>query len=231
MCGRFVSTASAAEIAEFFDADTPNVEFGERYNIAPTNEVYGVIGRSDAHRAVEIFEWGLIPSWAKDARIGNSLINCRAETIAEKPSFRTSFARRRCVVPMSGFYEWRAASPDGPRNAKGVPVKQPLLFERADRRLLAVAGLWSAWREPGSGDDVPWRHTCTLVTTTANSTMAAVHDRMPVILDDDGWHEWLDPTSTQSDLLMLLQPAHDDVLVAKEVSTAVNNVRNQGPFW
>ena len=206
------------------------MEIGARYNVAPTNDIYGVTARPDGRRVVEVFEWGLIPSWAKDSRIGNSLINCRAETISEKPSFRTSFAKRRCIIPMSGFYEWRAASPDGPRNAKGLPVKQPLLFERADRRLLAVAGLWSAWREPGETDDAPWRHTCTVITTTANATLAPIHDRMPVILDDDGWHEWLDPTSTQSDLLMLLQPAGDNVLVGHEVSTDVNNVRNQGPF-
>lgn len=214
----------------FFDAGPPEVEIGQRFNVAPTSDVYGVIELPGGHRQVQVFEWGLIPSWAKDARIATSLINCRSETIAEKPSFRSSFAKRRCVIPMSGFYEWRAASPDGPRNAKGIPIKQPLLFERADHQLLAVAGLWSAWREPGVGEEGPWRHTCTVVTTSANATMAPIHDRMPVILDEDGWREWLDPMTVPADLLMLLQPADDDVLVVQEVSTDVNNVRNQGPF-
>lgn len=233
MCGRFVSTAKPDQIASYFDAVVPEdaVDLGDNYNVAPTNDLYAVIERPDHIREVRTFEWGLLPIWAKDDRMGSKLINARSETLLEKSSFRASFQRRRCLIPMSGFYEWMPGHPGGPTNRKGEPLKQPLLIERADHELLAVAGLWSAWRPPGSTDDVPWRHTCTVITTEANATMRPVHDRMPVILDRRNWEEWLDPTSFEAArLTSLLVPAPDSLLAMHEVSTDVNNVRNKGPF-
>ena len=229
MCGRFMSSLAGTELAAFFDAEAPDADLGERYNIAPSNHVYGVVALVGGQRAVQVFEWGLIPSWAKDQRIGHQLINCRAETMAEKPAFRSSFTKRRCVIPMSGFYEWLPPSTDGPRNARGASVKRPLLFEPRAGRVLAAAGLWSVWREPGAVSG-PWRHTCTIVTTCANALMSPVHDRMPVLLDDDGWHEWLDPAARPEELHALCQPAPEELLMVSPVSAEVNNVRNRGPF-
>jgi len=233
VCGRFVSTASAEQIAAFFDATLPDdsAELGANYNVAPTNDIYAVIEQPDHTRQVRTFEWGLLPVWAKDDRIGHQLINARSETLLEKNSFRASFQRRRCLVPMSGFYEWIPGHPGGPTNRKGELLKQPLLFERADHQMLAVAGLWSAWRPPGSPDGTPWRHTCTVVTTEANAVMRPVHDRMPVIIDRPNWERWLDPTAFDAaQLRSLLLPAPEGLLTAHEVSTDVNNVRNKGPF-
>lgn len=231
MCGRFVSAATPAQIADFFDAEPPEVDLGQSYNVAPTNDVYAVIENPEHVREVRTFEWGLLPVWAKDDRIGSKLINARCETIAEKNSFRASFQRRRCLIPMSGFYEWKPGNPGGPTNRKGELLKQPLLIERADHELLAVAGLWSAWRPPGSPDGTPWRHTCTVITTAANEFMRPVHDRMPVILSPGAWGEWLAPDAFDPERLgALLVPAGEDLLTMHEVSTDVNSVRNKGPF-
>lgn len=233
VCGRFVSTASAGQIAGYFDAVVPEdtVDLGDRYNVAPTNDVYAVIERPDQVREVRTFEWGLLPVWAKDDRMGSKLINARAETLLEKNSFKASYQRRRCLIPMGGFYEWIPGHPGGPTNRKGELLRQPLLIERKDHELLAVAGLWSAWRPAGSAEDVPWRHTCTVVTTEANATIRPVHDRMPVILDRPAWESWLDPAGFDPAVLgALLIPAPDALLEMHEVSTDVNNVRNKGPF-
>lgn len=207
------------------------VELGPRYNVAPTNDVYAVIERPDHVREVRTFEWGLLPVWAKDDRIGSKLINARAETLLEKNSFKSSYQRRRCIVPMSGFYEWTDGHPGGPTNKKGELLRQPLLIERVDHELLAVAGLWSAWRPPGSPHDAPWRHTCSVITTSANGTMRPVHDRMPVIVERSNWEEWLAPDAFDPErLAQLLVPASDSLLTMHEVSTDVNSVRNKGPF-
>ena len=231
VCGRFLSSASVHDLASFFDTDEPEDALPPNYNVAPTQDVYAVLQRPDDTRILRVFEWGLIPSWAKDPSIANKLVNARGETVAEKPSFRQSFAKRRCIVPMNGFYEWKAGADDGPRNARGVPLKQPFLIERRDGEFLAVAGLWSAWRPPGAAEDTPWRHTCTVLTTVANATMAPVHDRMPVILEREDWDTWLDRSNTDTEMLQhLLVPADDHVLQMHPVSTDVNNARNPGPF-
>lgn len=166
-----------------------------------------------------MFRWGLVPSWAKDIAIGSRMINARAETLAEKPSFRRLFRSQRLLVPMDGFYEWMARSGG----------KTPMYIHRVDGTPMAVAGLWSAWRDPASSPDAPWLHTCTLITTSANRTMAPVHDRMPVILEPTDWQEWLDGTHHDTDELQhLLRPAADHVLTMHAVSTRVNHVRNKG---
>ena len=225
MCGRFVSSSSAEAIAEYFGAAFAGESLGENYNVAPTNDVYGVVADSDGKLRLEVFHWGLIPVWAKDRKIGAKMINARAETLSEKSAYKGIFAKRRCLIPMDGFYEWRAGTPDGPKTAKGKPAKQPMYFESADGEPLAVAGLWTAWRDPAA-----WLHSTTVITTSANSTMSPVHDRMPVILPQSLWAEWLDPENHDTDRLgELLLPAGDDVLTVHPVSNEVNNTRNKGP--
>ena len=224
MCGRFVSSNSPDKIAEFFGAsfETPAGEteaLPANYNVAPTNDVYAVTADAEGHRHVEVFRWGLVPSWAKDVKIGSKMINARAETVAEKPAFKGLLKKHRLLVPMDGFYEWKAAK----------PVKQPMYVHRVDGEPLAVAGLWAAWRDKAGPADAPWLHTCTVMTTAANSTMEPVHDRMPVILPERLWATWLDPTFQDLDeLTKMLQPAADDLLTMHAVSTEVNSVRNKG---
>ena len=219
MCGRFVATNSPTAVADFFGATAtgaPGLE--PNYNVAPTTDVWGVVADAEGARRIEAFRWGLVPSWADDVRIGSRMINARAETLAEKASFRRPFARTRLLLPMDGFYEWQQ-TPTG---------KQPVFIHRADGAPLAVAGLWTAWRPKGVEDD-QWLHTCTVITTSANATMRPVHDRMPVLLDRALWDTWLDPANGDTTTLAgLLVPAPDDVLVMHRVSTEVNSVRHRG---
>jgi putative SOS response-associated peptidase YedK len=230
VCGRYVSSSSPERIAAYFGATTDVEALPESFNIAPTNDVYGVVAHADGARHVEVFHWGLVPSWAKERKIGQKMINARAETLAEKPAFKSLFGKHRCIVPMDGFYEWKAGEPGGPVTAKGALAKQPMFIRRADAEPLAVAGLWAAWRDPAAGEDAPWLHSLTVITTVANATMEPIHDRMPVILPPSAWSEWLDPTNRDlSELRRLLAPAPDDLLVTVPVSTEVNNVRNKGP--
>ena len=229
MCGRFVSASSPETIAEYFGATFAGETLGENYNVAPTNDVYGVVADEDGDRRVEAFQWGLVPVWAKEAKIGAKMINARAETVAEKPAYKGVFKKHRCLIPMDGFYEWQAGTEGGPVTAKGKPAKQPMFIHRVDGEPLAVAGLWSAWRDKAAGDEAPWLHTTTVVTTSANGTMRPIHDRMPVILPQSAWAEWLDPNMHDIERLSgLLQPAADDLLTVHPVSTDVNNVRNKG---
>jgi len=233
VCGRYVSTATPDRIAEYFGAmagpDTTAEPLPANFNVAPTNDVYGIVADGDGARHVEVFKWGLVPSWAKDVKIGSKMINARAETIADKPAFKGVFRKHRCLIPMDGFYEWQAGNEDGPLTTKGTPAKQPLFIHRVDDEPLAVAGLWSSWRDRDAGDDAPWLHSCTVVTTAANATMSPVHDRMPVILPAWAWDEWLDPGNQDTEALAkLLQPAPDTLLTMHKVSTDVNSVRNKG---
>ena len=169
MCGRFVATQTPQQLAAFFGATTQEEPTQPNYNVAPTTEVLGVVAH-DGQRVIESFRWGLVPSWAKDISIGSKMINARAETLADKPSFKGLFRHRRLLVPMDGFYEWQKA-PSG---------KIPMFIQRTDGAPVVVAGLWSVWKESASPPDEPWLHTCTLITTQANADMAPVHDRMPV---------------------------------------------------
>jgi len=229
MCGRFVSSSSPEAIAEYFGGAFGGEPLGQNFNVAPTNDVYGVVADADGDRTVEAFHWGLIPSWAKERKVGAKMINARAETLAEKPAFKGVFRKHRCIVPMDGFYEWKAGTPDGPQTAKGKPAKQPMFIHRTDGEPLAVAGLWAVWKDPAAPDD-DWLHSLTVVTTSANATMRPVHDRMPVILPRSSWTEWLDPEMHDLERLsQLLVPAPDDLLTMHPVSGDVNNVRNKDP--
>ena len=230
MCGRFVSSASPERIADYFGAVVDTEPLGENFNVAPTNDVYGVVQAPDGTLHVRAFHWGLVPSWAKDVKVGARMINARAESLAEKPAFKSIVKKTRCLVPMDGFYEWAPPTPDGPRTPKGAPAKRPMFIHRVDGEPLAVAGLWATWRDRAEGPDAPWLHSAAVVTTAANSFMSAVHDRMPVILPRSRWAQWLDPENQDLGALTgLLVPAAEDLLVMHEVSTDVNNVRNRGP--
>jgi len=229
VCGRFVSSSSADAISKFFGASFEGEALPANYNVAPTQDVLAVVADASSDRTLQPFHWGLVPSWAKDMKIGSRMINARSETLGEKPAFKGLFKKHRLLIPMDGFYEWQPGVSGGPLTKAGKPAKQPMFIHRADGQLLAVAGLWATWRDRAAGPDAPWLHSCTIITTSANSTMAPVHDRMPVLLSVDDWQQWLDPTNGDTAALQqLLVPAPDDVLVMHPVSTAVNNARNSG---
>jgi putative SOS response-associated peptidase YedK len=231
MCGRFVSSHSADKISEFFGASFESEQsLPANFNVAPTQDVYAVVADASGAREVQPFHWGLVPSWAKDIKIGSKMINARSETIGEKPAFKGLFKKHRLIIPMDGFYEWQQAGPVAVLSKAGKPMKTPMFIHRADGDMLAVAGLWATWRDKAAGPAAQWLHSCTVITTAANDTMAPVHDRMPVLLAHEDWEEWLDPTNNDLDALQhLLVPAANDLLVMHAVSTAVNNVRNKGP--
>lgn len=229
MCGRFVSSSSPERIAAYFGAEAAVETLGQNFNVAPTNDIYGVVDNLDGQREVQAFHWGLIPVWAKERKIGQKMINARSETIAEKPAFKGVFKKHRCIIPMDGFYEWAPGVEGGPTTKAGKLAKRPHFIHRTDDEPLAVAGLWARWRDKEEPDDAPWLHSTTVVTTSANATMATIHNRMPVILPRAMWDMWLDPTNQNIDMLSgLLVPAPDDLLTMHEVSTKVNNVRNKG---
>ena len=177
------------------------------------------MGREGA-RQLGSFRWGLVPSWAKDPAVGNRMINLRAETVSEKPSFRRTLARRRCLLPADGFYEWKAMG-------KGRK-KQPFFVRARDGSVLAIAGLWEVWKPRGE-EDAEWLRTCTVITTEPNAVVGPIHDRMPVILPPAVWDTWLDQSNQDADALAkLLVPAPDDLLEAYPVGFDVSNVRNNG---
>ena len=215
MCGRFVSSSTPDEIATYFAAARlSDVLLDESYNVAPTDDVYVVVDDREGTRRLEAFHWGLVPSWAKDPKIGNRMINARSESLADKPAYRTAFQRRRCLIPADGVYEWQKIA--------GSKQKQPYFLHRPDDEPLAFAGLWEAWRGP-EGDLL---RSCAIITCGANETMAPIHDRMPVVLPPNAWSGWLDRGNHDVPALAkLLVPAPAGLLVPRPVSTDVNDVR------
>lgn len=212
MCGRYVSP-SGEEIGNYWKASNRiKVPFLTRYNVAPTQSLPVIRG---ADRELVMMKWGLIPVWARDQKMGAKLNNARGETVASKPSFRSAFKRRRCLVPMAGFYEWKA-TPAG---------KVPHYFTLLNEPQLAAAGIWEHWKAP----DDQVIESFSIITTEANAIMAPVHDRMPVILPPDAIEGWLDPDNTDiEDLELLLVPYPAEEMQQWTVSTRVNNARNQG---
>jgi putative SOS response-associated peptidase YedK len=209
-----------SDVARIFDAEVRDpqalADLGPRYNVAPTQPIEVIVQREDG-RFLELHRWGLVPSFAKSVSAGNRLINARAETIATSPAFRVSFARRRCIVPADGFYEWRR---EGAR-------KQPFLIHAADDRPLAFAGVWAPWKDPATGE---WVLSAAVVTTRANGIVGQLHNRMPVILEPSEWPIWTDPEIRDPGLLSdLLRPAADELLMLTQVSPLVNNANNEGP--
>jgi putative SOS response-associated peptidase YedK len=230
MCGRFTSVTSRYDLAETFHANEMKSEqLPLRYNVAPTQEVYAVAERRPAEhgepgtRQLGSFRWGLVPSWAKDLSIASRLINARAETVSEKPAFRQALLRRRCIIPADAFYEWQV------RPGKPTAPRTPHVIRHRDGTALAFAGLWEVWRPPGDPDATPVR-SCVIVTTHANSAIAPIHDRMPVVLPPAAWDEWLNPTNRDlAAVRRLLVPAPAEQFEIYPVSHLVSNVNNEGP--
>ena len=227
MCGRYTLTTPSELIADVFGVD-PAIELSPRYNIAPTQSVPVVRAQRTQDRQLDLLRWGLIPSWARDPAIGNRMINARAETAAEKPSFRSAFRNRRCLVVTDGFYEWKRLA--------GSRAKQPCWIHRTDGAPFAFAGLWESWQPSSdSGDGGARQRTTavesfTIITTTPNDLMKPIHDRMPVILPAESWDTWLDADNTDTDgLQALLRPSRETGFEARKVGTHVNSPRNDDP--
>lgn len=218
MCGRFTLTVGLGEIKRYFQAEElTQMDHALRYNIAPTQSVPIVVCRENTRRLVPM-RWGLIPRWAKDVSIGNRLINARSEGLSEKPAFRHSFRRKRCLVPADSFYEWR-------KDASGK--KQPMRILFAGGGLFAFAGLWDQWTDPGEGHTI---HSFTIITTHANDKVRPIHHRMPVILDRSEEDLWLDPGMEDPALLKpLLEPCDPDPMRIHPVSPIVNSPKNDQP--
>lgn len=239
MCGRYASSRRPEDLIEEFEISSNKVEeaLEPDYNVAPTKEVYAVMERPPSgeksappERQLRVLRWGLVPSWAKDASIGNRMINARMESVADKPAYRRAFASRRCLLPADGYFEWYPLS--GETTKAGKPKKQPFYIHPADGGVLAMAGLYEIWKDPTKADDDPeqFRWTCTVLTADAEDSLGHIHDRMPMMVAPDHWAAWLDPgVSARDDLLSLLEPAAPGRLEAFPVSTLVSNVRNNGP--
>jgi putative SOS response-associated peptidase YedK len=260
MCGRYASARKRQELLEEFgvERDRATESLPPDYNVAPTKPVYAVVTRLEkpgsgagepraaepsgappdaaAVRELRVVRWGLVPFWAKDVKIGSRLINARAETVSTKPAFRRAFARRRCLLPADGFYEWQApgARKDEPsaRSDRPGAHKQPYFIHRADGGVLAFAGIYELWRGDAAGDGDPdeWLWTAAIITTQAEDDLGQIHDRMPMVIEPERWSEWLDPTQAdEAELHALLAPAASGGLSSYPVSTEVNAVRNNGP--
>ena len=219
MCGRYTQVRSWRELVDLYkitETATP-LNLAARYNIAPTQDVPVVRNGPDGRgRELVSLRWGLVPSWAKDIDIASRLINARAETVAEKPSFRDAYKQRRCLIPADGFYEWQKQS-QGP--------KQPYYITSADGGPLTFAGLWERWEKAADGRPV---ETCTIITTEANERLKPIHHRLPVVLIADSHDAWLG-VEGQRNVAALLEPVSSGALEAIPVSTHVNNTRNDDP--
>ena len=217
MCGRYMQTLSVDQLAMRFQVAQIGLELPPRYNIAPSQAVATVFQDKKYGRVLDAFRWGLVPSWAKDMSIGNKMINARAETLAEKPSFKTALLRRRCLVPADGFYEWKT------EGSGKAARKQPIRVHLKSNEAFAFAGLWDEWQSP---DGSPLR-TCTIITTAPNSLMSEIHNRMPAILRPEDEAAWLDVAGNDRDdvphLLHMLRPYNDAELAAHPVSSQMNS--------
>ena len=222
MCGRYTQMHSGEAIAQAFGLQhIPDLQ--PRYNIAPTQPV-SAISQSEEVREYRTFQWGLVPSWSKDPSIGSRMINARAETAAEKPSFRAPFKRRRCLVIADGFYEWQRS--DNLKDGQKGGQKQPYYIQLKTRSLFGFAGLWDTW-ESGDGS---YLETCTILTTEPNELMQPIHNRMPVIVHPEDYDLWLNPSLQQRDRLQpVLRPYETDAMQMYPVSKTVNSPRNESP--
>jgi putative SOS response-associated peptidase YedK len=205
MCGRFALNESPAKLAEHFKL-SGDVSITPSWNIAPSTRICSITADESKARHLSKMKWGLIPSWAKDAAIGNKLTNARGETVAEKPSFRSAFKYHRCIIPASGFYEWKLEQ----------GIKQPWYMSLKLGESMAFAGIWETWND---------QQTCCIITTSANNLMEPIHDRMPVILDPEQWEDWLSPQNKQVDsLLPMIRPHNSETMQAWPVSRELNRV-------
>lgn len=260
MCGRYAASRSPEDLAGLFEVEKwePAEALEADWNVAPTKEVYAVLDRpvrgADDPRPVRqlrTLKWGLVPGWAKSPDLGVKMINARAETVHEKPSYRKPFAARRCLLPADGYYEWVTAKDELDREQEGRkkrPRKQPYFVTPADGSVMAMAGLYEFWRDRTLADDHEraWWATCTVITTEAETSLLAgatgesdaagpqsladIHPRMPLMLTPDRWAAWLDPARTDPEQVReLLAPPPPGLMRAYPVSTDVSNVRNNGP--
>ncbi|MFJ2811964.1 SOS response-associated peptidase [Streptomyces sp. NPDC087294] len=256
MCGRYAASRGPEDLKEVFEIEKTELEeaWAPDYNIAPTKEVYVVLdrplkGAADPRpvRQLRKLKWGLVPAWSASPDGAARMINARAETVHEKPSFSRAFAARRCVMPADGYYEWVTGAQERDLEVEGRRKrarKQPYFVTPADGSVFAMAGIYEFWRDRTLPDDHPraWWATCSVLTTEAETTplasvpddgpraLADIHPRMPLMLTPDRWHSWLDPTRTDvEELRALLTPPPPGLLRAYPVPTAVSNVRNNGP--
>jgi putative SOS response-associated peptidase YedK len=256
MCGRYAASRKPEDLADLFEVHKwdPTEALAPDWNVAPTKDIHVILdrpvrdsGSPEPVRQLRVLRWGLVPSWAKTPEVGVKLINARAETAAEKPSFRRALTARRCLVPADGYYEWVTGVQERQleeRGRKKRPRKQPYFVTPADGSVFAMAGLYEFWRDRGLPDDHPraWWATCTVLTTEAEGTdlagyegtgprsLADIHPRMPLMMTPDRWDAWLDPATTDPDALRtLLTAPRPGLLRAFPVPTAVSSVRNNGP--
>ena len=237
MCGRFNSISSAKDFLKIFNARLDGQELTPNHNVAPTALIYALINTSLEVSGLEVarlevfgqrvltsLRWGLVPSWAKDKSKGAGMINARAETLHQKPSFKNLLSQHRCVIPMQGFYEWSVIDGVGSR-----PAKQAHYISRTDGAIMAVAGLWTSWRDP-----LPAGHqntnnvilnTCTIITTQANNKLSDIHHRMPVILEQDGVEQWLSTDKVAR--LDILVPAGEEIVIS-EITKKLERSSNIG---
>ena len=215
MCGRFTLTVNAATLQQSMGLGEVPDEVGAQYNVAPSQAV--AVVTEPFERDVKLFRWGLVPSWAKEKKIGYRMINARAETVAQKPAFRAAFSRRRCVVLADGFYEWQRV---------GKKKKQPYYFRVASGKPFGMAGLWEVWQP---SEDAEPLYSCTIITCAANERVAPIHERSPVILPGDAAWIWLDAHASRAQLHDLLRPLPPDQIALHPVSTLVNSARNDQP--
>ena len=222
MCGRIALFTPPGRLARLLEATLAaglDPEGKPSWNIGPQRTLFGLT--NDDSRVLDRYRWGLLPSWAKDPAISNKMFNARSETVMEKPSFRSAFAKRPCVIPVDGFYEW---------DHREGRQKQPHFFTRVDGAPLLFAGLYEFWRDPTLGADVPGVRTCTVITTTPSEDLEDLHNRMPVILEPDEIETWLDYREESPEARYgLLMPAPKGTLSHYGVGTSVGNVRNDGP--
>ena len=214
MCGRYTLTADSTAIQLAFDLDNVTDELQPRYNIAPSQPVAVITNQNP--KELTHMKWGLVPSWSKDPKIGYKMINARSETAAEKPSFRSAFKRRRCLIPADGFYEW----------TKRDKQKVPMYIHLENHDLFAFAGLWETWQSPDGSE----LQTCTILTTEPNDLIRPLHHRMAVILEQEFYDTWLSPDEVPADVLMPMMKAYpQEIMRVYEVSTQVNSPANDNP--
>ena len=217
MCGRYTLATTPEMIAHSFDIRLDSFEFLPRYNIAPTQDVLTVISQ-DGFRQARMMRWGLIPFWAKDAKVGNRMINARAESVADNRAFKNSFQKRRCLVLADSFYEWKGSGKN----------KQPVRILLRSEEPFAFAGIWETWRDKSRPEAEPIS-SCSIITTVPNLLVEPIHDRMPVMLPRELEQDWLDRDNQDTGLLReILLPYDPGLMKTYEVSTLVNSARNQG---
>ena len=218
MCGRFTLTADPADLMEAFSwINFGNAKFSPRYNIAPTQPL--AVVPNTGENKLDFFTWGLVPFWAKDPAIGNRMINARSETLSEKPSFKNAFKRRRCLILADGFFEWQ--------KIPGEKSKIPTYIHMKDNKPFVFAGLWEEWNSPDGSQIL----STTIITTSPNELVAPIHNRMPVILPESAYEQWLTPGEADTQKLSpLLYPFDANLMAAFPVSQMVNNPRNDFPI-